>query len=66
MSFASNQVATLEALIKQCAGLKSATVDGQAVTYENLLDQYNYWKSRAARENGTRPRVAQIDLGGYR
>ena len=63
---ASQQVARLEALIQQCTGLKSVSVDGQAVTYENLLDQYNYWKSRQARENGTRPRVAQIDLGGYR
>jgi sulfur carrier protein ThiS len=47
-------------------GVQSVTVDGQTVTYDDLLKQYNFWKSRVARENGTRPRVGQIWLGGYR
>jgi len=65
-SFAAQQVTRLETLLAQCVGVKSVTVDGQAVTYEDLTAQYNFWKSRVARENGTRPRVAQIYLGGYR
>jgi hypothetical protein len=65
-SFAANQVARLETLLQQCTGVQSVTVDGQTVTYDDLTRQYNYWKSRYARENGRRPRVAQIYLGGYR
>jgi hypothetical protein len=65
-SFAANQVARLEALLAQCVGVQSITVDGQTVTYDDLLRHYQVWKSRQARENGTRPRTAQINLGGFR
>lgn len=65
-SFAANQVARLETLLAQCVGVQSINVDGQAVTYDDLLKQYQFWKSRQARENGTRPRAAQINLAGYR
>lgn len=66
MSFASNQVARLETLLAQCVGVQSVTVNGQAVTYDDLTKQYKFWKSRQARENKTRPRSAQIYLGGFR
>lgn len=66
MSFASNQVARLETLLTQNVGAVSVTVGGNTVTYDDLLKQYDYWKSKQARENGTRPRAAQIYLGGFR
>ncbi len=62
MSFASNQVSRLETLLQQNVGVQSVTVNGHAVTYDDLLKHYNYWKSRQARENKTRPRSAQIYL----
>lgn len=61
-SFAETMVTKLETLIASSAGLKSVSVDGEAVTYDDLLKQYDYWKSRVARESGARPRVAQVDL----
>ena len=66
MSFASNQVSRLETLLQQNVGVQSVTVNGHAVTYDDLLKHYKYWKSRQARENKTRPRSAQIYLGGFR
>ncbi len=65
-SFASQMVAKYETLISQCVGVASINVDGQQVEYVELERQYLFWKSRAARENGSRPRVAQHYLGGYR
>ena len=64
-SFAANQVARLETLLAQNVGIVNVTVDGQSVTYDDLLKQYRYWKSRQARENKTRPRAAQIYMGGF-
>ena len=65
MSFASDQVTRLETLLAANVGAQSVNVDGQSVTYADLLRQYDYWMSRAAREQGTRPRVAQINLGDF-
>lgn len=65
-SFAASQVARLETLLANCVGVQSINVDGQQVTYDDLLKQYQFWKSRQARESGTRPRFSQIYLGGYR
>lgn len=65
-SFSASQVARLESLLAACVGVQSINVDGQQVTYDDLLKQYAYWKSRQAREDGSRPRAAQIYLGGYR
>jgi sulfur carrier protein ThiS len=65
MSFTSDQVTRLETLLAANVGAQSVNVDGQSVTYADLLRQYDYWKSRAAREQGTRPRVSQINLGDF-
>ena len=64
-SFAANQVARLETLLAQCVGVSEITVDGQTVRYQDLKAEYLFWKSRQAQENGTRPRAAQIYLGGF-
>jgi hypothetical protein len=63
MSFASDQVARLETLLAQNVGVQSVGVNGQNVAYADLLKQYDYWKCRAGRENGTRPRALTINLG---
>ena len=65
-SFAAQQVNRLELLLQENVGVVNVTVDGQTVSYDDLLKQYQFWKSRAARENGTRPRTSQVWLGGYR
>lgn len=64
-TFAESQVERLETLLAQNVGVRSINVDGVSVTYDDLLKQYDYWKSKFAREEGTRPRVAQIDLSGF-
>jgi hypothetical protein len=65
-SFAAQQVNRLELLLAANVGVQVVSVDGVQVTYDDLLKQYQFWKSRQARENGTRPRASQIYLGGYR
>lgn len=59
-------VAALEAAILANPLTVSVNVDGQAVTFGSLSERdayYDSWKSRLAREQGTRPRLASINLG---
>lgn len=65
MSFATEQVERLETLLAENAGVQSVNVDGQQVTFADLVSQYDYWKSRVAREEGTRPRTFSVDLSSF-
>ncbi len=65
VSFADQQVEKFQTLLSANVGVKSITVGNTAVTYEDLLKQYDYWKGRQAREQGKRPRAAQINLSGF-
>jgi hypothetical protein len=62
-TFAEDQLERLETLLAANVGVSSVSVDGVSVSYDDLLKQYDYWRNRVAREEGTRPRIAQINLG---
>ncbi len=62
MAFADTMVAKLETLLTENVGVKSVNVDGTTIAYADLEKQYDYWKARAARASGARPRSAQIKL----
>jgi 3-deoxy-D-arabino-heptulosonate 7-phosphate (DAHP) synthase len=64
-TFAQQQVTRLETLLAANVGLKNVTVGNTSVAYEDLEAQYEKWKSKVARENGTRPRVASINLRNF-
>ena len=61
-SFAQTMVAKLEALLAANPGAQSVSVDGNSISFGDLLAQYNYWKKIAARQSGSRPVSAQVDL----
>lgn len=63
-SFAETMVTKLETLLASSAGLRSVNVAGESVTYDELERRYDYWKSRVARESGTRPIASTVDLSG--
>ena len=65
MSFATEQVARIEALLAENPGVKTVVVGNTTVTYEDLLKQYDYWKGLADREAGRRPGAKQINLSGF-
>lgn len=52
------------ALQTQPAGVLSVTVDGQIVQFNRsqAIQELAFWEKRAARESGSRPRVASINL----
>jgi len=62
MSFASDQVARLETLLAANVGVASVTVDGQTVSYDDLLKQYTFWQNRAAKASNSRPFASHIRL----
>lgn len=64
-TFAQQMLTKIEALLLANPGVQSITIDGESVSYVDLMKQYDSWASRVARETGTKPRVFQIDLGGF-
>ena len=64
-TFSEDQIARLETLLAENVGVSTVTVGGRSVTYADLLKQYDDFKSRVAREQGTRPRVSHINLSGF-
>ena len=65
MSFATEQIARIETLLAENPGVKSVVVGNTNVTYEDLLNQYEYWKNLEDREAGRRPGAKQINLSGF-
>jgi hypothetical protein len=65
MSFATEQLQRIETLLAENPGVKTVTVGNTTVTYEDLLQQYEYWKNLADREAGRRPGAKQINLSGF-
>jgi hypothetical protein len=62
---AEQQVAKYEALLATSAGLDSVMVDGQSVRYVDLEAKCRRLKREVARQAGTRPQAASINLGGF-
>jgi len=62
---AETQVARYEALLATSAGLDSVMVDGQSVRYVDLEAKCRRLKREVARQAGTRPQAASINLGGF-
>lgn len=64
-TFAEEMVTKLETVLKANAGLKSVQVDGQAVSFDDITDQYDYWKRKVAKEKGRAPVISTIKLGQF-
>lgn len=64
-SFAENMLAKTKTLLEQNVGVEMVKVGDTTVSYTKLREDYQYWKSEVAREQGTRPRAARIDLSGF-
>jgi len=62
---AEQQVARYEALLATSAGLDSVSVDGQSLQYADLEAKCRRLKREVARQAGTRPQAASINLGGF-
>ena len=64
-TFAYYQVQRIERILAANVGVKTVTVGNTTVSYDDLLNQYQFWKNKVARESGARPRASQINLGGF-
>jgi hypothetical protein len=64
-TFAAQMLAKYQQLLLDNAGSTMVTVDGQTVQFADLEAKYRYWQGQVNRENGTRPRAAKINLGGF-
>ena len=63
-TFAEDMVTKYETLLSANTGVKSVSVDGQSVSYDDLVKQYQFWKTTVARAAGTKPTASTIKLGG--
>jgi len=64
MSFSEEMVETLETRLRELVGVKETGTDQEKTVFQDLTKQYEYWKKQVAIENGTRPRIVAIDMGG--
>jgi len=64
MGKAKDMVDQLETALSTGAGVVQVTVDGQTVRWDRkqALDELDYWRRRATREGGRRPRVQTMNL----
>jgi len=62
---AETQVAKYEVLLATSAGLESVSVDGHSVQYADLEAKCRRLKREVARQAGTRPQAASINMGGF-
>jgi hypothetical protein len=63
-TFSEQMLAKIEAVLMESAGLQSATIAGQTVTYADLLKQRDYWQKQVAQEKGERPLMIPVHFGG--
>ena len=65
MSFASDQLARIEALLARNPGVRPISVDGVTVSYDDLIAQRKHWQKEIAKEDGGRSPIVPISLGGF-
>lgn len=64
-TFAEQMVSKLETVLLESAGLKTVSVSGTVTTFDDVQRQYEFWKSKVAREQGRKPRLVRVDLSGF-
>lgn len=65
MSFASDQLARIEALLARNPGVRQIVAEGVTVQYDDLLAQRRHWQKEVDRESGSRTTILPISLGGF-
>lgn len=64
MTFAEEMLERIEGVLREAAGLQSASIAGQTVTYADLLAQREHWRREIAKEQGGRPLLLEVDMRG--
>lgn len=57
-------VTALQAAIEANPLGGSVTIDGTSISMADALQRLQVFEARLARENGTRPRIAPMDISG--
>ena len=65
MTFASEQLTRLETLLAEHPGVQSFTIGNTSVSYDDLVEQREYWKRQVALEDGSRKRLSRINLSNF-
>lgn len=63
MSFASDQLTRIEAVLAKTSGAKSVNVDGVSISFDDLIAQRKHWQQEVANEAGSRSVLVGISLG---
>ena len=63
--FAEEMVEKYKGLLRDNAGIKSVSVDGQSVSYDDIQKQYNQWKKILDSSTGKKAMVSQINLSNF-
>ncbi len=63
-TFAESQLTRIEQALAKNPGVRSISVDGVNVTFDDLIKQRDYWRRQVQAEQGNRSRVLSVELGG--
>lgn len=62
-TFAESQLTRIEQALAKNPGVRSISVDGVNVTFDDLIKQRDYWRRQVQAEQGNRSRVLSVELG---
>lgn len=65
-TFNEQMVTKLEALLLANPGATEIACDGGVTKYADLVARLQQYRTLVARDNGSRPRFAAVDLGGFK
>lgn len=63
-TFAEQMLARIEAALLESAGVKSAVIAGQTVSFDDLVAQRDHWRREIQKEQGGRPLMLEVHMGG--
>lgn len=64
-TFAEAMLARIEALLLANPGASSVAFDGTSVTFADLMARRDQIRKEISQEQGKRPRIRTVDLGGF-
>lgn len=64
LTFNEQMVSILEARALELAGVRETGADGDRVVLQDIKKELEYYRRQVAIEQGTRPRMTQIQMGG--
>jgi hypothetical protein len=65
MTFEEEMIEKIEQALRDNPLGESVTIDGTTVKFADAIERLNYFRREVAKANGSKPKAASINLGGF-